>query len=103
MANQGPTRAAEWIVAVEFTIQAGFVEPFMERLGVQASESLREIGCVQFDVCVDPSDVHHVFLYERYSDRPAFATHLASPHFKDFDALIRPWVKSKRVSEWRRF
>ena len=94
---------ANWIVTVEFTIQSGFVEQFMERLAVQASESLREIGCAQFDICVDPSDVHHVFLYELYSDRDAFATHLASSHFNQFDALTRPWVKSKRATEWQRF
>lgn len=103
MTNQEPTVSATWIVTVEFTIQSGFVEQFMERLAVQASESLRETGCIQFDVCVDPSDAHRVFLYEVYSDRDAFAMHLKSSHFTDFDALTRPWVKSKRVTEWQRF
>jgi quinol monooxygenase YgiN len=65
-----PAPSAAWIVTVEFTIQAGFVEQFMERLAVHASESLRETGCTQFDVCVDPSDGHRVLLYEVYSVAP---------------------------------
>jgi quinol monooxygenase YgiN len=74
----------------------------MDRLAVQAAESLREAGCSQFDVCVDPSATDRVFLYEVYSDREAFAAHLESAHFKDFDAATRPWVKAKQVAQWRR-
>jgi (4S)-4-hydroxy-5-phosphonooxypentane-2,3-dione isomerase len=90
-----------WVVTVEFTIRPGFADPFLHRLAAQAAESLREPGCSQFDVCVDPSDPHRVFLYEVYSDREAFATHLASAHFKDFDATTGAWVGSKAVAQWR--
>ena len=92
---------AAWVVTVEFTIRPGFAHRFMDRLVVQAADSLREPGCSQFDTCVNPSDAHHVFLYEVYADRDAFAAHLASAHFKDFDAATREWVATKRVSEWR--
>lgn len=92
---------ANWVVTVEFTIQPGSAGPFMKRLAMQAAESLREPGCSQFDVCVDPSDEHRVFLYEVYSNREAFDVHLASAHFKDFDAATRPWVSSKTVAQWR--
>lgn len=102
MTDRAPDPHASWIVTVEFRIQLSFVEHFMERLGVQASESLREIGCSQFDVCVDPSDVHRVFLYEVYSSRAAFAAHLESSHFKEFDAVTRAWVTSKQVAQWQR-
>ena len=50
-----------WVVTVEFTIRPGFAEPFLQRLATQAAESLREPGCSQFDVCVDPADEHRVF------------------------------------------
>jgi autoinducer 2-degrading protein len=100
--DQPPAPRGNWVVTVEFTVASGFADPFMERLALQASESLREVGCWRFDVCVDPFDEHHVFLYELYSDREAFATHLASSHFKDFDAATRLWIESKRVTEWRR-
>jgi quinol monooxygenase YgiN len=102
MTDQGFNPPTSWIVAVEFRIQSSCVAQFMKRLGVQASESLREPDCAQFDVCVDPSDVHRVFLYEVYANHEAFAAHLTSSHFKEFDALTSPWITFKRVTEWQR-
>jgi (4S)-4-hydroxy-5-phosphonooxypentane-2,3-dione isomerase len=92
---------ANWVVTVEFTIRPGFADQFLRRMTQQAADSLLESGCSRFDVCVDPSDEHRVFLYEVYSDREAFGTHLASAHFKDFDAATREWVGSKTVAQWR--
>jgi quinol monooxygenase YgiN len=102
MTDQGFTAQTSWIVTVEFRIYSNCVGQFMKNLGVQASESLREPDCAQFDVCVDPSDVHRVFLYEVYANRDAFAAHLESSHFKAFDTLTRSWVSFKRVTEWQR-
>ena len=91
---------ANWVVTVEFTIDRDFAAPFLVRMATQAADSLREPGCSRFDVCVDPSDLGRVFLYEVYDNRQAFADHLASAHFKDFDAATRAWVRSKTVGEW---
>jgi quinol monooxygenase YgiN len=102
MSSQDVSPQTNWIVAVEFRIHRNCVAQFMKNLETQASESLRESECAQFDVCVDPSDAHRVLLYEVYANREAFATHLASSHFKTFDALTRPWISFKRVTEWQR-
>jgi (4S)-4-hydroxy-5-phosphonooxypentane-2,3-dione isomerase len=92
---------SNWVVTVEFMIRRGCVGAFLERLNRQAAESLREPGCSRFDVCVDSSNKHRIFLYEVYSDREAFDAHLASAHFKDFDTVTRPCVDSKTVAQWR--
>ncbi len=61
-----------------------------------ARTSLRdEDGCHQFDVATDPARTHEVFLYEIYTDRAAFEAHLASVHFKDFDAAVTGMIASK--------
>lgn len=39
-----------------------------------------------------------VFLYERYDDRAAFEAHLASTHFKTFDAMVAPCLEAKTVA-----
>lgn len=57
----------------------------------------REPGCRQFDVCVTDDDPGRVFLYEIYDDRAAFDAHLASAHFKAFDATVAPWLETKTV------
>lgn len=58
-----------------------------------------EPGCLRFDV-LEPSvhgKTHRVVLYEIYTDRAAFDLHLASGHFKAFDAASRDMVVSKTV------
>ena len=94
-------RPSRWAVAVDLTARPGFAARFLTRLQTQAADSRREPGCLQFDVCVDPSDEHRLFLFEIYVDQEAFAGHLATPHFADFDAVTREWVSSKRVTQWR--
>jgi len=91
-----------WIVTVEFAIRPGCAGLFLERMTTQAEESLKEAGCSQFDICIDPADEHHIFLYEIYADQPAFAAHLTSAHFKRFDLATRDWVQSKSVAQWER-
>jgi len=90
-----------WVVTVEFTIRPGFGDRFLDRVTTQAADSRLEPGCSQFDVCVDPADRHRVFLYEVYADQQAFAEHLASAHFKDFDAATLAWVTAKTVGQWQ--
>jgi quinol monooxygenase YgiN len=53
-------------------------------------------------VCVDSADKASVFLYEVYDDRAAFDAHLATAHFKRFDAAVAPMVASKAVRILRR-
>jgi len=60
-----------------------------------------EPGCRQFDVCVE-AGTGRVFLYELYDDRAAFGAHLASAHFKAFDAQVRDWVAGKDVKIYER-
>ncbi|HYM47338.1 MAG TPA: antibiotic biosynthesis monooxygenase [Burkholderiaceae bacterium] len=59
------------------------------------------IGCIQFDVCIDPADRRRVFLYEVYIDRAAFEDHLNAEHFKTFDRTVASWVESKAVKPWQ--
>ncbi|MDQ6620734.1 MAG: antibiotic biosynthesis monooxygenase [Pseudomonadota bacterium] len=89
------------VVTVEFVVHPESIEPFMQAMLVNARASLeKEPGCTRFDVCVDPENPSHVFLYELYSDAAAFEAHLRTEHFKSFDALVAPWLQSKRVKRW---
>jgi len=87
-----------YIVTVEFDLDPLSAAPFMEAIleNARASKTL-EAGCRQFDVCVSEQDPAEVFLYEVYDDRAAFETHVATEHYKAFDARVRKWVTSKRV------
>lgn len=89
------------IVLVEFTIAPAHAEVFLARVQQQAADSLAlEEACTHFDVAHDPADRGRVLLYEIYDDDAAFAAHLASEHFKAFDAEVADWVIGKQVSKW---
>ena len=92
-----------YVVTVVFTVKSGNVDEFRTAMLNQARNSLeREPGCEVFEVCVDPEDARRTFLYEVYTDEEAFKAHLASAHFRDFDATVGPWVESKDVAIWQR-
>lgn len=92
-----------YVVTVEFTIHPERMQAFMPLMvdNARASRS-REPGCRQFDVCLDPAAPNIVFLYEAYDDRAAFEVHLATAHFKRFDAAVRDMVAAKVVRTYIR-
>jgi quinol monooxygenase YgiN len=90
-----------FVVIVRFTIRAGDEASFLERVRLQAADSLRhEAACRRFDVCVDPQDRRRVLLYEMYASAASFDEHLRTPHFLAFDAESREWIQDKTVERW---
>jgi (4S)-4-hydroxy-5-phosphonooxypentane-2,3-dione isomerase len=87
-----------YVVVVDFKIKPESLAEFMPLMLENARASREtEAGCRQFDVCVDPADKSRIFLYELYDDRAAFDAHLATAHFKRFDAAVAPMVAAKAV------
>ena len=87
-----------YVVIVDFKIKPERLAQFMPLMLENARASREtEPGCRQFDVCVDPKEKTAVFLYELYDDRAAFDAHLATAHFKRFDAKAGEMVAAKAV------
>ena len=87
------------VILVEFELHAGREPEFRRRVLENAAASLRdEPGCRQFDVLTpvtNPAD--RIVLYEIYDDAAAFAAHLATPHFAEFNDATAPLVARKVV------
>ena len=82
-------------VCVTFRIAPGRMDEFLPLMVGNARLSRHEEpGCRHFDVCRDGDEV---FLYEVYDDRAAFDAHLASAHFRAFDAAVERMVADKQV------
>ena len=91
-----------YAVCVTFKIQSGMIGEFMLLMQQQAQNSLLlEVDCHRFDVCTNPEKPDEVFLYEIYSDAVAFQVHLASDHFKQFDADVRSMLAEKTVHTYQ--
>ena len=87
-----------FVVTVTFGIHAKHAAAFLAAVQENARLSLeQEPECHRFDVAVGEGGPEKVFLYELYTDRAAFDEHLASAHFKAFDAKVADWVASKDV------
>ncbi|WP_298983143.1 putative quinol monooxygenase [uncultured Roseibium sp.] len=92
-----------YAVTVLFRIKEGQMEAFMPLMIANAQTSVKdEPGCRQFDVCTDPDLPGEVFLYEIYEDAAAFQFHLATDHFKDFDARVTDMIAEKTVKTFQK-
>ena len=86
-----------FVVWVELRVRADSLPAFLPLMIENAAASRREPGCVQFDVMCPEATPGLVLLYELYSDADAFAAHLKTPHFREFDAAVAEMVLSKTV------
>lgn len=89
-------------IVVTFQIKPGYVTAFMPLMLANAAASLsNESGCLRFDVCTNPNVVEEVLLYELYTDAAMFDVHLASDHFKTFDAAVVSMITDKTVKTYQ--
>jgi autoinducer 2-degrading protein len=92
-----------YVVTVEFIVEPQQAAAFRREVVANARVSRdTEPGCRQFDVCAMPDDPATIFLYEVYADRAAFDAHLATSHFRAFDAAVGSWVARKTVRFFQR-
>jgi len=90
-------------VTVAFFVRPERRDKFLKLVRMNAAASLKaETGCLCFDVLAPmEKGGPDVLLYEIYTDRAAFDTHLASAHFLAFDQATRDMVTGKTVAEFR--
>ena len=85
-----------FVVVVDIEVLPGSEAAFMTQMRIQARNSLeRETGCLRFDICVADEDGRAILLYEVYEDQAAFASHLESMHFREFDVAVQPLMAGK--------
>lgn len=88
-------------VCVKFQISENQMADFMPLMIANAQASLtQEQGCHRFDVLTDPARPGEVFLYELYQNAAAFDAHLATGHFKSFDANTAGMIKTKDIATY---
>jgi quinol monooxygenase YgiN len=86
-----------YINAVELDIVPAEFENYKAAILENSAASVKEPGCRQFDVLLEESNPHHVFLYEVYDDAAALEAHRATAHFKKYFEKTTPMIV-KRVA-----
>jgi len=91
----------DFVILVDFRLKPGAKATFRRLIDENARASCRdEPGCRRC-VC-ESADGREIFLYEIYDDEAAFQAHLATDHYKRFNARTTPWVADKRIVKYRR-
>ena len=86
-------------VCVTLHIAPDNMAAFLPIIEAQAAHSLaREPDCHRFDICGGPEGA--LFLYELYTNAAAFAAHLQTPHFQEFDAAAAPLIERKDIATY---
>lgn len=95
---------ARYAITVRLALRKGEEERFLALIKENAAASVRdEPGCLVFDVLTPLNgtvDEPHVLLYEVYENRAALDAHVATSHYKAFDAASRDLVIRKEVLEF---
>jgi quinol monooxygenase YgiN len=59
-------------------------------------------GCLDYVWCADPASAGRVWVYERWSDEPSLAAHLAGPCYRGMlAALGRGGLRGAQVAKYR--
>ena len=96
------TRQA-FAITVAFELVSGAEAEFCRLARENAERSVAlEAGCRRFDVlaAIPGSGGPAVLLYEIYDDRDAFAAHLATEHYRQFNESAGALVHVKTVMEF---
>ena len=87
-----------FVIIVDFRLKPGAQPTFRALVYANARASAsREPGCRRFDVVEARGEADRVLLYEIYDDDAAFAAHLKTSHYAEFDAASAPLVAGKSV------
>lgn len=86
------------VVVVTIDIKPDYAEPFVAAMLENARNStLREPGCLRFDVVQDAKWPNRFYLYEVYRDQAAFDAHMQMPHYFAWRDTVKDWFAAPPV------
>jgi autoinducer 2-degrading protein len=88
-----------FIAAVHVYIKPEKVDDFKEMIRANHEGSIREPGCLRFDVAQSRDDPTEFMLWEWYVDEAANKFHKTTPHYLAFKARAPEFMAKERVSD----
>lgn len=85
------------VIAVEYRVGADNAAEFRERARVHAANSMKEPGCLRFDVAEDVAEPGHFRIWEAYVDAAAFDFHREQASIATFRDAVGPMAESRAV------
>ncbi|PLW75332.1 antibiotic biosynthesis monooxygenase [Cohaesibacter celericrescens] len=69
------------VTLVEIQVKPDRIEDFLRVFLPNHEGSIKEPGCIRFDVLQDPDDACKFIIYEAYEDEDAVKAHKQTPHY----------------------
>lgn len=88
-----------YIAAVHVTIKPDRIDDFKAMIRANHEGSVREPGCLRFDVAQSRADPTKFLLWECYVDEAAAAHHKTTPHYLAFRERMPELMSSERVTD----
>ena len=84
------------ILHVHLKVKPERIDEFIAASVENAQNSVREAGCVRFDIVQDTADPSHFEFIEVYRDQAAHASHRDSEHYKTWAGLAEEMMAEPR-------
>lgn len=86
-----------FVTLVSVHVVPEHLDDFVDAIRANHEASIREPGCVRFDVLRSPDDPTRFLLYEAYVDEAGAAAHKETRHYLEFRDLVAPWMAEPRA------
>lgn len=87
-------------ISAIFQIKPAHVADFKKLSLRHAANSLKEEGCLGFDVFQAQDAPTRFYYHEKYTDQAAVDLHGKTPYFADFIKEAEQWAESKEIVVW---
>jgi autoinducer 2-degrading protein len=84
------------VTLVHVQVEPEAVEGFVDATRANHEGSIREPGCIRFDVLQAADDPARFVLYEAYVDEDAARAHKETAHYREWRDAVAPWMAEPR-------
>jgi quinol monooxygenase YgiN len=80
------------ILNVHFEAVPGREKDLARELFAMVAPTRKELGCLAYELHVDPENHGKLMFYEKFADQAAIDFHVNTPYFKKFLSYRKAWV-----------
>jgi len=84
-------------VIAELRLKPGTAEKAIAAARASVAETVKENGCISYDMHQSVTDAARLVLVERWESREMLARHMETPHFKAWRAASPEFVAERKV------
>jgi quinol monooxygenase YgiN len=91
----------DYVVTVRYRAKPGEADTIRQIFRIMREASLREPGCLTYEIHEATEDQSVFFIYERYTDAAAFRAHQDSEHYqREVRGRAIALLEARQVERW---